>query len=44
MNILSREKKEGEKKDDYNKGILSESIEYLSKNNLLEDLDETSLT
>ena len=43
MNILSREKKEGEKKDDYSKGILSESIEYLSKNNLLEDLDETSL-
>jgi len=42
MNILSREKKEGEKKDDYSKGILSESIDYLSKNNLLEDLDETS--
>ena len=44
MTILSREKKEGEKKDDYNKGILSESIEYLSKNNLLEDLDEASRT
>ncbi len=44
MNILSREKKEGEKKDDYSKGILSESIGYLSKNNLLEDLDETSFS
>lgn len=42
MNILSRERLEGEKKDDYYKGILKESIEYLSKNNLLEDLDETS--
>jgi len=42
MNILSREKKEGEKKDDYSKEILSESIDYLSKNNLLEDSDETS--
>ncbi|NYT13486.1 MAG: DNA repair exonuclease [Candidatus Methanofastidiosa archaeon] len=42
MDILSREKKEGEKKDDYNKSMLSESIDYLSKNKLLEDLDETS--
>ncbi len=42
MNILSREKNEGEKKDDYYRGILKESIEYLSKNNLLEELDETS--
>ncbi len=41
MGILSRERKEGEKKDDYTKGISSESIDYLSKNELLEDLDET---
>ncbi|MCC7572921.1 MAG: DNA repair exonuclease [Candidatus Methanofastidiosum sp.] len=44
MTILSREKKEGEKKDDYTKGILSESIDYLSKNKLLEDLDEVTRT
>ncbi|KYC46327.1 MAG: DNA double-strand break repair protein Mre11 [Candidatus Methanofastidiosum methylothiophilum] len=44
MNLLSREKKEGEKKDDYIKDILRESIDYLSKNNLLEDLNETTST
>ena len=37
-------KKEGEKKDDYTKVVLSESIVYLSKNNLLEELDETNST
>ncbi|KYC52063.1 MAG: DNA double-strand break repair protein Mre11 [Candidatus Methanofastidiosum methylothiophilum] len=44
MTILSKEKKEGEKKDDYTKVVLSESIVYLSKNNLLEELDETNST
>ena len=41
MNLLSREKKEGEKKEDYTNSVLNDSIEYLSKNNLLEDFNET---
>ncbi len=44
MNLLSREKKEGEKKEDYTNSVLNDSIEYLSKNNLLEDFNETSNT
>ncbi len=44
MEILSKEKKEGEKKDDYYNNIIRDSIEYMRKLKLLEGLDENSLS
>jgi len=44
MEILSKEKKEGEKKDDYNNNIIRDSIEYLRKLKLLDGLDENNLS
>jgi DNA repair exonuclease SbcCD nuclease subunit len=44
MELLSREKKEGEKKDDYYTNILRDSLEYLRKLKLLGGLDEDNLS
>lgn len=44
MEILSKEKKEGEKKDDYYNNILRDSIEYMHKLKLLRGLDENNLS